>query len=244
MGGLLVPHCVSSRSHNASNPPKHRVHGAITRAGGVARTGGVASNPSTKPHRKKDLRGTGETKGLGGGGGGGGEIRGLGGDGGGLGGSGGITTLQPPPASKQSVPRATPSPVPQSQVQSGGTTYFYSGKQVLTNPLYAVGVNSTLSPSPHSQPSFTPDYTSYTKPPSHLARGRSTHAPGFFVSDELRQELYQQQMACLSLPASDDSCPKEVDTYHSLCPLESVDVNTPPEQVRWPLPPALATIAR
>ena len=91
-------------------------------------------------------------------------------------------------------------------------------------------VNSTLSP---SQPSFTPDYTSYTKPPSHLARGRSTHAPGFFVSEELRQELYQQQMACLSLPVSDDDVPKEVDTYHSLCPLEPVD-DTPPEQVSWP----------
>lgn len=101
---------VSYRSHHASNPPKHRVHG------GVARAGGVASNPSTKPHRKKDLRGAGEVKGQGGSGG---EIRGV-----------GITTLHPPPASKQSVPRATPSPVPQPHVQSGGTTYFYSGRQV------------------------------------------------------------------------------------------------------------------
>ena len=117
----------------------------------MARAGGVALNPSTKPHRKKDLRGTGELKGLGGSGGeirglggsgseirglgGSGEIRGLGGSGGeirGLGSGVGVTTLQPPPASKQSVPRATPSPVPQSHVQSGGTTYFYSGRQVFT----------------------------------------------------------------------------------------------------------------
>lgn len=79
------------------------------------------------------------------------------------------------------------------------------------------------------QPSYTPDYTSYTKAPSHLAR--NVHPPGFFISEDLRQELCQQQMACLTLPVSEDICPKEVDSYHSLCPLETVD-GTAPDQVR------------
>ena len=78
------------------------------------------------------------------------------------------------------------------------------------------------------QPSYAPDHTAYTKPPSHLAR--KSQPPGFFVPEELRQELYQQQMACLALPVSEDTCPKEVDSYHSLCPLEPVD-DTSPDQV-------------
>ncbi len=41
-----------------------------------------------------------------------------------------FTTLQPPPASKSSKNKGGHAPSSQSQVQSGGTTYFYSGQQV------------------------------------------------------------------------------------------------------------------
>ena len=47
-----------------------------------------------------------------------------------MGGGVGITALQPPPVSKQAKIRATSSNTAQSLVQSGGTTYFYSGQQV------------------------------------------------------------------------------------------------------------------
>ncbi len=76
------------------------------------------------------------------------------------------------------------------------------------------------------QPSYAPDYTTYTKPPTHLGQ-RGGASQGFFLSEELRQELYQRQIACLTLPASEEGCPKEVDSYHSLCPLEAIDKTTP-----------------
>jgi len=53
----------------------------------------------------------------------------------------------------------------------------------------------------------------------------------FFVSESVHQELQQQQLACLTLPTSDTVCPKEVDKYHSLCPLEPVETAAP-DQVK------------
>ena len=42
-----------------------------------------------------------------------------------------VTTLQPPPTAKSGkIKPSSSAPSTQSQVQSGGTTYFYSGKQV------------------------------------------------------------------------------------------------------------------
>ena len=51
------------------------------------------------------------------------------------------------------------------------------------------------------------------------------------MSEKVRQDLHQQQLSCLTLAATEDVCPLEVDHYHSLCPLEPVDANTP-DQVR------------
>lgn len=57
------------------------------------------------------------------------DVRRSASEGSGRSGSGfGFTALQPPPASKQNKTRGTASN--QSQVQAGGTTYFYSGQQV------------------------------------------------------------------------------------------------------------------
>lgn len=107
-----------------SNPPKHRMG-----AGGMAkganpssssssgRRGGPAPSKSAPLKREKEgvarkvVKGSMTGSGLGGGS------------------EGVITTLQPPPASKGAKVRATPSPVTQSLVQSGGTTYYYSGQQ-------------------------------------------------------------------------------------------------------------------
>lgn len=79
------------------------------------------------------------------------------------------------------------------------------------------------------QPSYTPDYSMYTKPLTHVAR--SARPPSFFTPESLRQDLLARETVCLSVPVSGDTCPSDVEHYHSLCPLEPVDT-TPPEQVR------------
>ncbi len=88
------------------------------------------------------------------------------------------------------------------------------------------------------QPSYAPDFTVYSGPMSqgpNSGKNSSTSTmtsaqASFFLSENLRQELQQQQLACLSMPVPDTSCPREVDKYHSLCPLEPVDA--PPDQVK------------
>lgn len=94
-------------SHHASNPPKHRMSGAVARTTNTSHTP-FPSNKSPGSGCKGDrgvLRVAGE-----------------------VGDSRDIRALQPPPTSKQAKAHGTNSS--QSQVQSGGTTYFYSGRQV------------------------------------------------------------------------------------------------------------------
>lgn len=83
------------------------------------------------------------------------------------------------------------------------------------------------------QPSYAPDFTVYSGPPAHLNTGKNalSASAGFFMAEKLRQELHQQQLSCLTLPTTESLCPKEVDHYHSLCPLEPVDA-TAADQVR------------
>ena len=68
-------------------------------------------------------------------------------------------------------------------------------------------------------------YSRYTKPSTHLAR--ADRAPSYFVAENLRQDILQRQTMCLTVPSEEDSCPSEVDNYHSLCPLEPIDTTTP-----------------
>ena len=68
----------------------------------------------------------------------------------------------------------------------------------------------------------------YTKPLTHVAR--SARPPSFFTPESLRQDLLSRETVCLSVPVSGDTCPSDVEHYHSLCPLEPVDT-TPPGQV-------------
>lgn len=106
----------SSLSHHASNPPKHRMGVTVSKATNASHTP-LPNSKSSGSGRKGDkvmLRGTAEGPNVGGSR----DVR-------------GITTLQPPPPSKLAKAKGTSSPVaPQSLVQSGGTTYFYSGRQV------------------------------------------------------------------------------------------------------------------
>jgi PAB-dependent poly(A)-specific ribonuclease subunit 3 len=85
----------------------------------------------------------------------------------------------------------------QAQVDAGGTTYFYSHHQ--------------------------PPYTAYVQDPTHTARsrGKSTSQPTFFCSEGLKKELIQRQTGCQAV-ADETGGPSEVDSYHSLHPLEPV----------------------
>ena len=87
-----------------------------------------------------------------------------------------------------------------------------------------------------SQPSYTSEYTAYVQEPTHIARSRVHSRPSFFCPSSLRkvwslscisllyvyvQELLQRQVQCRAI-ATDSSCPAEVDSYHTLCPLKTV----------------------
>lgn len=60
-----------------------------------------------------------------------------------------------------------------------------------------------------------PQSIAYTQSPSSMARSE-----GFFVPEQLRQELLRRQAMCLTMPL-EGTCPTEVEHYHSLCMLES-----------------------
>lgn len=113
-----------------------------------------------------------------------------------------FTALQPPPlakttpTSKGHLDKVNSTPA-QAQMDAGGTTYFYSSHQ--------------------------PSYTAYVQDPTHIARSRSRGAgpSTFFCSEGLKKDLVQRQSHCQAV-AEENSCPSEVDSYHSLCPLETV----------------------
>lgn len=135
------------------------------------------------------------------------------------------STLNPPPFSKPGKKKTTTPP--QTQVESGGTTYFISPGQQVAPTSHSVTSTHTLP----QQASYTPGYSVYTKPSSHMAQ--SARAPSYFTPESLRQELLARESVCLSVPVSADPPPSEVEHYHSLCPLETVA--TLPEQVVRPL---------
>ncbi|XP_046853485.1 PAN2-PAN3 deadenylation complex subunit Pan3-like [Xenia sp. Carnegie-2017] len=89
----------------------------------------------------------------------------------------------------------------------GGTTFYYPESQ-------------------QPEPSIVlPSYHVYPSTPSHLANLQSKpNMNSFFISSQIRQEILNQHSATLAQLSSEDfSIPQEVDSYHSLVPLEPMD---------------------
>ncbi|XP_075707788.1 PAN2-PAN3 deadenylation complex subunit PAN3 isoform X2 [Rhinoderma darwinii] len=88
----------------------------------------------------------------------------------------------------------------------GGTTYFYTD----TTPAPPTGM---VFPNYHIYPPTAP-HVAYMHP--------KANAPSFFMADELRQELINRHLITMAQIDQADipSVPAEVDSYHSLFPLE------------------------
>ncbi|KXJ28409.1 PAN2-PAN3 deadenylation complex subunit Pan3 [Exaiptasia diaphana] len=128
--------------------------------------------------------------------------------------------LQPSSSSYEFLPNTTNQHQQQQQQQQpfnpesiDGTMYFYPQQN-------------------HNQPSVVlPSYHAVVSEPAHLAhlQNNQTRNNAFSMSAQLRQELMNQHaLSMAQLDSDDPSVPKEVDSYHSLCPLEPLD--TPPDQ--------------
>ncbi|XP_052358914.1 PAN2-PAN3 deadenylation complex subunit pan3-like isoform X2 [Oncorhynchus keta] len=90
----------------------------------------------------------------------------------------------------------------------GGTTYFYTDN----TPAPMAGM---VFPAYHIYPPTAP-HVAYMQP--------KANAPSFFMADELRQELINRHLITMAqLDQSENTgVPSEVDSYHSLFPLEPV----------------------
>ncbi|XP_066475691.1 PAN2-PAN3 deadenylation complex subunit PAN3 isoform X2 [Tiliqua scincoides] len=88
----------------------------------------------------------------------------------------------------------------------GGTTYFYTD----TTPAPLTGM---VFPNYHIYPPTAP-HVAYMQP--------KANAPSFFMADELRQELINRHLITMAQIDQADmpAVPTEVDSYHSLFPLE------------------------
>ncbi|MEJ1281814.1 PAN3 poly(A) specific ribonuclease subunit [Cricetulus griseus] len=132
----------------------------------------------------------------------------------------------PNPASFMVPPSAsTPAnnPVPQTPSSGqviqketvGGTTYFYTD----TTPAPVTGM---VFPNYHIYPPTAP-HVAYMQP--------KANAPSFFMADELRQELINRHLITMAQIDQADmpAVPTEVDSYHSLFPLEPLP---PPNRIQ------------
>ncbi|XP_059105325.1 PAN2-PAN3 deadenylation complex subunit PAN3 isoform X3 [Peromyscus eremicus] len=131
----------------------------------------------------------------------------------------------PNPASFMVPPSAsTPAnnPVPQTPSSGqviqketvGGTTYFYTD----TTPAPLTGM---VFPNYHIYPPTAP-HVAYMQP--------KANAPSFFMADELRQELINRHLITMAqIDQADMPVPTEVDSYHSLFPLEPLP---PPNRIQ------------
>ncbi|KAG8584888.1 hypothetical protein GDO81_004806 [Engystomops pustulosus] len=97
----------------------------------------------------------------------------------------------------------------------GGTTYFYTD----TTP--APPLTGMVFPNYHIYPPTAP-HVAYMQP--------KANAPSFFMADELRQELINRHLITMAQIDQADmpSVPAEVDSYHSLFPLEPLP---PPNRI-------------
>uniref|UniRef100_A0A5S6LUS9 PAN2-PAN3 deadenylation complex subunit PAN3 n=1 Tax=Xenopus tropicalis TaxID=8364 RepID=A0A5S6LUS9_XENTR len=97
----------------------------------------------------------------------------------------------------------------------GGTTYFYTD----TTPAPLTGM---VFPNYHIYPPTAP-HIAYMQP--------KANAPSFFMADELRQELINRHLITMAQIDQADmpGVPAEVDSYHSLFPLEPLP---PPNRIK------------
>uniref|UniRef100_A0A8C5WVR6 PAN2-PAN3 deadenylation complex subunit PAN3 n=1 Tax=Laticauda laticaudata TaxID=8630 RepID=A0A8C5WVR6_LATLA len=97
----------------------------------------------------------------------------------------------------------------------GGTTYFYTD----TTPAPPTGM---VFPNYHIYPPTAP-HVAYMQP--------KANAPSFFMADELRQELINRHLITMAQIDQADmpAVPTEVDSYHSLFPLEPLP---PPNRIQ------------
>ncbi|XP_074842015.1 PAN2-PAN3 deadenylation complex subunit PAN3 isoform X2 [Carettochelys insculpta] len=96
----------------------------------------------------------------------------------------------------------------------GGTTYFYTD----TTPAPLTGM---VFPNYHIYPPTAP-HVAYMQP--------KANAPSFFMADELRQELINRHLITMAqIDQADVPVPTEVDSYHSLFPLEPLP---PPNRIQ------------
>ncbi|XP_038617756.1 PAN2-PAN3 deadenylation complex subunit PAN3 isoform X1 [Tachyglossus aculeatus] len=97
----------------------------------------------------------------------------------------------------------------------GGTTYFYTD----TTPAPVTGM---VFPNYHIYPPTAP-HVAYMQP--------KANAPSFFMADELRQELINRHLITMAQIDQADipAVPAEVDSYHSLFPLEPLP---PPNRIQ------------
>ncbi|TKC52777.1 hypothetical protein EI555_011863, partial [Monodon monoceros] len=96
----------------------------------------------------------------------------------------------------------------------GGTTYFYTD----TTPAPLTGM---VFPNYHIYPPTAP-HVAYMQP--------KANAPSFFMADELRQELINRHLITMAqIDQADMPVPTEVDSYHSLFPLEPLP---PPNRIQ------------
>ncbi|KAM4683571.1 PAN2-PAN3 deadenylation complex subunit PAN3 isoform 5-T5 [Amazona ochrocephala] len=124
-----------------------------------------------------------------------------------------------PTSASASVANAVTQPPSTGQVIQketvGGTTYFYTD----TTPAPLTGM-------------VFPNYHIYHPAAPHVAYMQpKANAPSFFMADELRQELINRHLITMAQIDQADipSVPAEVDSYHSLFPLEPLP---PPNRIQ------------
>ncbi|XP_053312367.1 PAN2-PAN3 deadenylation complex subunit PAN3 isoform X2 [Spea bombifrons] len=122
-----------------------------------------------------------------------------------------------PTSASTPVTNSVSQPPPAGQVIQketvGGTTYFYTD----STPAPLTGM---VFPNYHIYPPTAP-HVAYMQP--------KANAPSFFMTDELRQELINRHLITMAqIDQADMPVPAEVDSYHSLFPLEPLP---PPNRI-------------
>lgn len=142
------------------------------------------------------------------------------------------------PQSINGSPRLTPqsSPPPLQQQQNvaaggihqenvGGTTYFYPTGNHSSSQNSSTGSEPTYGGHHNSQLnlSYTHPGHVYSGPASHILnmQPRTQLSSSFFMPEEMRNDLMgRNEIANVIASNENQDLPHEVDSYHSLCPLE------------------------
>uniref|UniRef100_A0A182TFG3 PAN2-PAN3 deadenylation complex subunit PAN3 n=1 Tax=Anopheles melas TaxID=34690 RepID=A0A182TFG3_9DIPT len=142
------------------------------------------------------------------------------------------------PQSTNTSPRITPQPSPPPittnihQENVGGTTYFYP-----TAANHQLSSSSTVNTTDNSFVHIASSQIniSYTHP-GHIYPGPASHvinmqskaqvSAAFFMQEELRNDILARNELINSIESDGQDIPLEVENYHSLCLLESVQLHT------------------